>query len=119
MQACGSNDELQDTTNRLVDRATAYGMEIGTEKSKVMTNNTKNISADISMNGRKLNEVATFKYLGATLCKDSACSADVLVRIASAIAAIARLNRIWRCITISFASMFKLYMSLDWAQSTN
>ena len=33
----GSNDELQDLTNRLVDRATAYKMEVSTEKSKIMT----------------------------------------------------------------------------------
>ena len=42
----GSNGELEDLTNRLVDRATAYGMEVSTEKSKVMTNTTNNISAD-------------------------------------------------------------------------
>ena len=30
----------------------------------------------------------------------------------SAMAAMARLNRIWRCKTISFASKFKLYKSL-------
>ena len=35
----GSIDgELQDLTNRLVDKARAYGMEVSTEKSKVMTN---------------------------------------------------------------------------------
>ena len=47
----GSCGEFQDLTNRLVDRATAYRMEVSTEKSKVMTNNTNNVSADISTNG--------------------------------------------------------------------
>ena len=45
----GSNGELQDLTNRLVDRATVYGMEVSKEKSKIMTNRTNNISAVISM----------------------------------------------------------------------
>ena len=45
-------------------------MEVSTEKSKVTTNSVNNISADISVNGRKLEEVTSFKYLGATLCKD-------------------------------------------------
>ena len=59
----GSNGELQDLTNRLVDRAKAYyGMEVITKKSKIMTNSTNNISADISMNGQKLEEVTGFKY---------------------------------------------------------
>ena len=50
--------------------------------------------ADICTNGQKLEEVTSFKYLGATLCKDSTCSAEVGIRIASAMAAIAKLNRI-------------------------
>ena len=47
----GRKGEIQDLTNRLVDRATAYGMEVSTEKGKIMTNSMNNISADISMNG--------------------------------------------------------------------
>ena len=46
----GINGEHQDLTNKLVDRAPAYGKEVSTEKSRVMTNNTNSISADISMN---------------------------------------------------------------------
>ena len=75
-------------------------------------NNTNNISADIRINGQKLEEVISFKYLGATLCKDGTCSAEVHIRIAPAMTAMARLNRIWRCNTISFGGKFKLYKSL-------
>ena len=100
----GSNGELQDLTNRPVDRATAYEIEVSTEKSKIMTNNTNSINADIiSMNSQKLEAVTSFKYLGATLCKDGTCSGEICIRIASAMAAMARLNRTWRCNTISFA----------------
>ena len=104
----GSNGELQDLTNRLVDRATTCGMKVSTEKIKIMTNCTSNINADVSMNGRKLEEVVSFKYLRATRCKNGPCSADARIRIASAMA---RLNRILRCNTISSASKFKLYKS--------
>ena len=75
--------------------------------------------ADISMSSQKLEEVTSFNYLRATLCEDGtaevrgdgACSTEVRIRIASAMAAMARLNRIWRCSTISLASKFKLYKS--------
>ena len=87
-------------------------MEVCTEKSKIMTSSTNNISADISTNSQKLEEMTSFKYLGATLCKDGTCSAEVCVRITSAMAAMAKLNRIWRCNTVSFTSKFKLYKSL-------
>ena len=62
------------TSTTLADGATAYGMEVSKENSKIMTN-SMNISADISMNGQKLEGVTSFKYLGATLCKDGICSA--------------------------------------------
>ena len=41
-------------------------MEVNAEKDKIMTNGMNNISADISTNGQKLEEVTTFKYLVAT-----------------------------------------------------
>ena len=74
-----------------------------------MTNSINNFSADISINGQKLEEKTSFKYLGTTLCKNGTCSAEVHIRIASAIT---RLNRIWWCNTISFACNFKFYKSL-------
>ena len=40
------NSKLQNLINKLEDRAGAYGMEISTEKSNVMVNGIKNISAN-------------------------------------------------------------------------
>ena len=57
-------------------------MEVSTERSKTMTNSKNNISSDTSMNGQKLDEVISFKYLQTTLCKDGICSAEVHIRIA-------------------------------------
>ena len=64
-----------------------------TGNGKIMTN-SMNISADISVTSQKLEQVTSFKYLGATLCKDDTCSAEVRIRITSAMTATARLNRI-------------------------
>ncbi|KAH3804941.1 hypothetical protein DPMN_133234 [Dreissena polymorpha] len=44
-------------------------------------------------NGEKLDEVTSFKYLGATLSRDGTSTAEVRLRIATANAAIARLKR--------------------------
>ena len=52
----GSSGELQDLSNRLIGRATAYEVEVSTEKSKIMTNSTNNIRAEIVMNGQMLEE---------------------------------------------------------------
>ena len=74
-----------------------------------MTNNAYNISADINMNDQKLGEVTSFKSLVAILGKGGTRSAEIRTRIAPVMAAMARLNRIWRSNTVSFASKFKLY----------
>ena len=84
-------------------------MEVSTEMSKVVSNSTNDISADIRMNSEKLDGLTSLKYLGAILCKDGTCSAGICIRIASAMAG---LNRNLRCNTISFTSQFKLCKSL-------
>ena len=60
-------------------------MELSTEKRKFMTKSTNNISAHVNMNGQKLEDVTSFKYLAATLC-------DIHIRFASVSAAMARLK---------------------------
>ena len=107
----GSAGELQDLTNRLVTSASAFGMEVSTEKSKIMINSTTNTTANITMNGETLEEVTNFKYLGATLSSDGTCTAEIRIRIATATAAMASLEKIWKS-DISFKTKFKLYRSL-------
>ena len=78
-----------------------YGLEISTAKSKVMVNSARTIHANITMDGEQLEEVADFKYLGATLSKDGTCVAEIRTRIALATAAMAKLTRLWKS-NISF-----------------
>ena len=52
-------------------------MEVNTKKSKISTNNTKNISADISKNDQKLEELISFNVLAVTLLEDSTFSAKI------------------------------------------
>ena len=47
----GSNSELQDLTNRLTQRSGAYGMEVSSEKSKVLKNSANATPVKVFMNG--------------------------------------------------------------------
>ena len=60
-------------------------MEISTEKTKLMTNNTSGISTEIKVNGQKLETVTkSFQYLGS--------KPEILSRIAQTTAALTRLK---------------------------
>ena len=107
----GSNSELQDLTDRLTSRSTAHGMEVSSEKSKILVN-AENKKANIIMNGEHLEEVDTFKYLGATITKDGRSTSEVKTRLAIATSSMARLLKIWKSKEISFTSKFKLFKSL-------
>ena len=84
-------------------------MEVSTEKSKIVINSTTNISADI-VNAQKFTISGVydrggdqFRSSAATLCKDGTCSAEIRIKIASAIAAMARLSR---SVTVNMDSAF-------------
>ena len=55
-------EERASLVERLDKASTAYCMEISTEKTKLMTNNTSGINTEIKVNGQKLETVTSFKY---------------------------------------------------------
>ena len=107
-----NNDELQELTDRLSNSAREYGMEISSEKSKVMVNSGDNTTVQISMNDQQLEEVMAFKYHGATLTKDGRSTAEIKIRLAIATASMAKLNKIWSSKDVSFSTKMKLYKTL-------
>ena len=97
----------------LVDRlntlTTRYKMEIGPDKTKVMTNNPNGFQREIKIKGQRLEEVENFKYLGAIIFESKS---ETLSRIAQTTAALSRLKIIWRDKNISLASKVKLMPTL-------
>ena len=56
-------EELFKLANQLDKASTTYAMEISAEKTKLMTNNNREISSDIRIGGQILETVQSFKYL--------------------------------------------------------
>ena len=55
----------------LLDRTTTrYKMEIGPDKTTVMTNNPNGFQREIKIKGQRLEEVENFKYLGAIISNE-------------------------------------------------
>ena len=86
-------------------------MEIGPDKTKVMTNNPNGFQREIKIKGQRLEEVENFKYLGAIISNEGS-KPEILSRIALTTAALSRLKIIWKDKNISLASKVKLMWML-------
>ena len=107
----GKEEELASLVDRLDKTSAAFGTENSAEKTKLMTNNANGTSIDIRINGEKLDEVDSFKYLGAVIT-DQGSKPEVLSRIAQTTAALTRLKTIWSDKHISLSSKIRLMRSL-------
>ena len=83
-------------------------MEISTEKTKLITNNTSGINTEIKVNGQKLETVTSFKYLGSF----KGSRPEILSRITQTSAALTRLKPVWNDWSISLSSKIRLMRSL-------
>ena len=91
-----------------LDRTTLrYKMEIGPDKTKVITNNPNGFQREIKIKEQRLEEVENFKYLRAIICNEGSKP-----RIAQTTAALSRLKVIWRDKNISLVSKVKLMLML-------
>ena len=64
------------------------------EKTKLMTNNTKGINAEIKVNGQKLGTVTSFKYLG-SVTTDKGSKPETFSRIAQTTEAFTKPKPVW------------------------
>ena len=75
-------------------RTRAYGMEISAEKSKIMVKGRIAPISVILMNGERLEEVKSFKYLGSIISSEGDSTEEMCTRINLATSAIAKLKKI-------------------------
>ena len=86
-------------------------MEIGPDKTKMMTNNPNGFQREIKIKGQRLEEMENFKYLGAIISNEGS-NPEILSRIAQTTAALSRPKILWRDKNISLASKVKLMRTL-------
>ena len=106
----GEEEELANLVERLDKASTANGMEISAEKTKLKTNNTSGINTETKVNGRKLETVTSFKYLGLVITNEGS-KPEIFSRIAQT-AALTRLKPIWIDKSISLSSKIRPMRSL-------
>ena len=76
----GEEEEAGILVDRLDTTTTRYKMEIGPDKTKVMTNNPNGFQREIKIKGQRLEEVENFKYLRAIISNEGS-KPEILSRI--------------------------------------
>ena len=101
----GEEEELAKLVERLDKASTAHGMEIGAEKTKLMTNNTSGMNTEIKVNGQKLETVTSLKYLGSAVSEKVETNLERQEHFS--------LASLWLCVLLRViqAGRYKLYQS--------
>ena len=98
---------------RLEESAGKFGMEISAEKSKVLVNSNKDTpQTHIIVNGETLEQVDSFKYLGALITEDGKSTIEIRARLAIALSAMSRLSKMYKSQRISIATKIRLCKAL-------
>ena len=102
-----SEHELVNLMNKINSTSRTYGMEINTNKTKIITNCEGHFNNSISLHGEIIEPVDTFKYLGSIL-DDNGSTKEILSRIAQTTASLTKLNPIWndRNLTLNSKILF-------------
>ena len=107
----GDEEEMEALAECLDTASRKYGMEINTDKNKVMTSNPNGIQNYININDHTLDTVSTFKYLGSIISEEGS-KPEILARTAQATAAMTKLKRIWKDNNIQLSSKVRLMRAL-------
>lgn len=112
-----SEEGIQELTKRLEEASRKYGMEISTEKSKVMVvGKRENIDnhqhIKVSVDSKELEQVQSFTYLGSTIDESGDSEKEIRIRIGRATSALVKLEKTWKAKNITLKNKILLMKSL-------
>ncbi|XP_043922942.1 uncharacterized protein LOC122798228, partial [Protopterus annectens] len=105
-----SQQQMQNKTNLVAVTALEVGLNINNLKTKILKLNSTNTNP-ITLQGKPLEEVQSFTYLGSIIDKQGGSEADVRARIGKARAAFIQLNRVWKTRELSLINKIRLFNS--------
>ena len=108
----GSRKELGELTELVDTTSAAYGMEVSTEKSKIMAIATEKTQPEIKVRGKTLEQVESFKYLGTQITKDGRSDTEIKSRLAMATSALAKLQPLLNNKSISIRTKIRLLRAI-------
>ena len=103
--------DIQRKTQSLHENASGVGLKININKTKVMRLNS-NVKEKVNIDGRTIDDVDTFTYLGGVVTSKGGCDEDISNRLCKAKAQFRRLRKIWSSSSFSIQTKVKLFNSL-------
>ena len=104
------HQHMQEKTERLCKHAESIGLQINTDKTKVLRINNKETNP-ITIKGRSVEDVDTFTYLGAIVNKTGGTTEDIKHRLSLARNAFAMLNPLWKSTKYSKTTKIRVFNS--------
>ena len=102
--------DIQDKTEALQTTAKQVGLKINADKTKLMKVNTKQ-AGNVSIEGKNIEEVENFTYLGSVTSPTGGTEKDIPSRIKKAQQAFAILKPVWKSKTLTPRTKLRLYNS--------
>ena len=104
-----SNDKLQEIVNKVKQESDEKGLNMNVNKTKTMvTSKTEGKEAHINVEGKELEQVKTFKYLGQIIDQNGKCEEEIRQRIAKAKSTFLRMKNIFFSRNITMHLKLKL-----------
>lgn len=111
-----SMEALQSYMDALSLSCRRFGLVISISKTQVLKQLPRDSGADptdLTIDGKPLMEVSTFKYLGSQIRKDNRLASEIPTRIARAAAAFGRLtHRVWGSHDLKLSTKLSVYRAL-------
>ena len=95
----------------------AIHLTINVDKTKVMATWKKTNSIWV-INNEKLQQVETFKYLGALITDDAECARDIRAILGNGTGTLKSMQRLWQSHDISIDTKVRLLQTIVWSAAT-
>ena len=105
-------EDLQRITTNIDLQSKRFGLNINTEKTKVMSIGKEHEEVKITVGGNQLEQVPEFVYLGAVISEDGSCEADIKRRIGLAAGTFGSLTTVWKAKNITIKTKEKVYETM-------
>ena len=104
------HQDIQGKTENLAAAANQVGLKVNEQKTQVLRKNART-DEPIQLNGKPLEDVQEFNYLGSKITTDGDCMTEINSRISKAGQAFGMLRNIWKTNNLSLQTKIKIFKS--------